>query len=58
MTRFVAYTNGKEEADKLFSGLAQYGQISMPLATTFGGDYFGMIIDQFGINWMISFRGK
>ncbi|ANH80510.1 glyoxalase [Niabella ginsenosidivorans] len=50
--------DSKAEAEKLFSGLATYGQITMPLADTFWGDFFGMIIDQFGINWMISFNEK
>ena len=46
------------EAEKIFNGLAEYGQISMPLADTFWGAFFGMIIDQFGINWMISFNER
>ena len=48
--------NTKEEADKLFNGLAQGGQITMPLADTFWGDYFGLLTDKFGINWMMSFN--
>ncbi len=27
----------------------------MPMANTFWGSYFGMLKDQFGINWMVSF---
>lgn len=46
----------KEEADKLFNGLAEGGQITMPLNNTFWGDYFGMLTDKFGINWMMSFN--
>ncbi len=46
----------KEEADKIFNALAQGGQITMPLNNTFWGDYFGMLTDQFGINWMMSFN--
>lgn len=45
----------KEEADKLFAGLSDKGQVSMPMETTFWGSYFGQCTDQFGINWMISF---
>lgn len=44
----------KEEADKLFNALAQGGQITMPLDHTFWGDYFGMLTDKFGVNWMMS----
>jgi PhnB protein len=46
----------KQEADKLFEALAQGGKITMPIANTFWGDYFGMVADKFGINWMISFK--
>ncbi len=44
----------KEEADKLFEGLSTGGQVTMPMADTFWGAYFGMFIDKFGINWMIN----
>ncbi|SKD09939.1 PhnB protein [Chitinophaga ginsengisegetis] len=47
--------DSKAEAEKLFGGLAKYGQITMPLADTFWGSYFGMIVDQFAINWMVGF---
>jgi PhnB protein len=44
-----------EEADKIFSELSSGGVVTMPLQNTFWGDYFGMCIDKFGINWMISY---
>jgi PhnB protein len=42
------------EADRLFIGLSDGGQVTMPLAATFWGSYFGMFTDKFGINWMVS----
>lgn len=48
--------DSKAEADKTFNALVKGGQITMPLASTFWGDYFGILIDKFGINWMISFN--
>lgn len=48
-------TDSKQEADELFTGLAKSGKITMPIATMFWGDYFGMLEDQFGINWMINY---
>jgi PhnB protein len=48
----------KEEAQKLFNGLSVGGAIEMPLEESFGGSYFGMFADQFGIQWMISFDPK
>ena len=51
-------TNSKEEADRLFTELSKEGQVTMPLSTTFWGDYFGMFTDKFGINWMMSFNAN
>jgi PhnB protein len=48
-------TDSKESADRLFTGLSAGGMVTMPMAGTFWGDYFGMFTDQFGINWMVSF---
>lgn len=49
-------TDSKEEANRLFNGLSAGGQVTMPMADTFWGDYFGMFTDKFGINWMIGFN--
>lgn len=48
--------NSKAEADNLFGGLSAGGQVTMPMAQTFWGDYFGMFTDKFGVNWMVSFN--
>lgn len=45
----------KEEADKVFAGLADGGQTTMPMQNTFWGAYFGMCVDKFGITWMVNF---
>ena len=47
--------DSKEEADKLFNGLSEGGQITMPLEDTFWGAYFGMFTDKFGVGWMVNF---
>jgi PhnB protein len=41
------------EAEKLFAALAEGGQVRMPLEKTFFASKFGMLADQFGVNWMI-----
>lgn len=46
----------KDEADRLFNGLSAGGTVTMPMADTFWGDYFGMLTDKFGVNWMMSFN--
>ena len=45
----------REETDKVFAGLSQDGQITMPLQNTFWGAYFGMCTDKFGMMWMVNF---
>jgi PhnB protein len=47
--------DSEEEANKLFKGLSAGGQVTMPLEKAFWGDYFGMLTDKFGIQWMVSF---
>jgi PhnB protein len=49
-------TESKEEADKLFAKLSDGAKIEMPLSDVFWGGYFGMLIDKFGIKWMVSFE--
>lgn len=42
------------EADRVFVALGQGGQVTMPLARTFWSPKFGMLVDKFGVNWMVS----
>ena len=44
----------KAEADKLFAALSEGGKVEMPLADQFWGDYFGSLVDKFGIQWMVN----
>ena len=48
-------TNSREETEKLFNALSAGGKVTMPLANTFWGAYFGMWQDKFGINWMVNY---
>ena len=45
----------REEAKRLFYGLAQDGKIGMPMDDMFWGAYYGMLTDKFGVQWMINF---
>lgn len=51
-------TESKNEADKLFIGLSAGGKVIMPMNDTFWGSYFGMLTDQFGVNWMVGFDAQ
>jgi PhnB protein len=42
------------EAERIFNALAGNGKVSMPLQQTFWAARFGMLVDQFGIPWMIN----
>lgn len=44
------------EADRLFADLSTGGTVQMPMENMFWGDYFGMVTDQFGTQWMISYN--
>ena len=45
----------REEADRISKALSEGGQMTMPMADTFWGAYFGMWTDKFGINWMMNY---
>lgn len=44
-----------DEVKNFFTNLSEKGKVTMPLQDTFWGAYFGMLTDQFGINWMFNF---
>ena len=44
----------KAEADRAFELLSAGGQVRMPLANAPWGPYFGMCLDRFGVQWMVS----
>jgi PhnB protein len=46
------------ETDKLFKRLAEGGKVEMPLMEMFWGDYFGSLVDKFGIQWMFNCSSK
>lgn len=41
------------EADRLFAALGAGGEVRMPLGKTFFSTRFGMLVDRFGISWMV-----
>lgn len=46
-----------EEAERIFRELAAGGQVLMPLEKTFWAERFGMVVDRFGIPWLINCGG-
>jgi PhnB protein len=45
------------EAEAYFAALSDRGEVRMPLATTFFAARFGMLIDRFGVSWMVTVGG-
>ena len=41
------------EADRIFNALAEGGQVCQPLTQTFFSPRFGVVVDRFGLSWMI-----
>jgi PhnB protein len=41
------------EADRRFAALSERGQVTMPLGKTFFARRFGMLVDRFGVSWMV-----
>ena len=43
-----------DEAERVFEELANGGQVRYPIAKTFWSERFGMVVDRFGIPWMVN----
>lgn len=46
--------DAREEIDLMFSRLARQGEVRMPLMDAPWGAVFGMLTDQFGVQWMLN----
>ena len=42
------------DAERIFRALAEKGTVRMPLEKTFWAQRFGMLVDRFGIPWMVN----
>jgi len=42
------------EAERIFGGLSEGGNVSMPLQETFWAKRYGMFVDRFGTPWMVN----
>jgi PhnB protein len=47
-----------EEAERIFHALEEGGTVGMPLKQTFWAARFGMLVDRFGIPWMVNCEGS
>lgn len=52
-SKILVATESKEEADRIFNGLSEGGEVEMPMGESPWGSYFAMFRDKFGIEWEI-----
>jgi len=41
-----------------WDGLAAGGTVTVPLEKAPWGDYFGMFVDKYGVNWLVNITGS
>jgi len=57
----VSLSGDAEDGEALrgwFAGLAQGGEVRQPMVQAPWGDEFGMLVDKFGICWMVNVAGQ
>ena len=47
------YAENEADAKKRFDALAAGGKVNQPLTETFFANTFGMVVDKFGVSWMV-----
>jgi PhnB protein len=47
--------DSREEADRLYGALAEGGSEASPLADMPWGTYWGVVLDRYGIRWMVNY---
>lgn len=47
-----------EECERVFNALSEGGDIEMPLQKTEWAEKYGICVDRFGIQWMLSYTGN
>ncbi len=47
-------SNNVKEGEQLFKALSAGGKVTMPFAPTFWAAGFGMLVDKFGVSWMVN----
>ena len=54
-TTLCVDVDSKEEADRLYGSLSEGGSEGSPMADMPWGAYWGVILDRYGIRWMINY---
>lgn len=51
-------SSDQAELTRYFEGLSDGGTVTMPLDKAPWGDYFGMLTDRFGVQWLVNIAGE
>ncbi len=51
-------SKNKDEIKTIFDALKEGGKVEMELQKTFWSDFYGMLIDKFGIPWQITYEDE
>lgn len=54
-SKIAIVAESREEADTLFNGLSQGGEVEFPMGDSPWGSYFGMLRDKYGIERMVDY---
>jgi PhnB protein len=59
-TNFSVSLSGdnEQELSDYFRRLSDGGTVTMPLEKAVWGDSFGMVVDRFGVNWLVNISGS
>jgi PhnB protein len=49
----ILMPDDRDSTNRIFSGLAEGGRVTTPLAVQLWGSYYGKLTDRFGVQWMV-----
>lgn len=56
--QITLHPDTRAEADRLYGALSEGGRPGTPMQEMFWGDYYGELVDKFGIHWLINCSSK
>lgn len=57
-TTLCVDVDSRKDADRIYTALAEGGSEGSPMADMPWGDYWGVVLDRFGIRWMVNHPGQ
>ena len=57
-SKIAVRADSREEAERIFNGLSEGGEVEMPLDESPWGSYYAMFRDKYGIEWTVEFDPK